>query len=163
MSLMDLAQSIQETDLAVALASSGYFYPIIEGTHVLSLALAVGTIIWIDLRLAGFILRGQSFTRLYSASMPVLLVGFGAMFVTGLLLFYARAADVWGSGYFRVKLMLLALCLINVLVYHFVVNRDVAKWDTDVVPPLKARISGLLSLVLWFSVVTAGRLMAYNI
>ncbi len=59
--------------------------------------------------------------------------------------------------------ILLALCLINVLVYHFIVNRDVARWDTDVVPPLKARISGLASLVLWFSVVTAGRLMAYNI
>ena len=64
MSLMDLAQSIQDTDLAVALASSGYFYPVIEGTHVLSLALAVGSIIWIDLRLAGITMRGQSFTRL---------------------------------------------------------------------------------------------------
>jgi hypothetical protein len=163
MSLTDLARSIQDTDFAIALGSSGYVYPIIEGTHVLSLALAVGTIIWIDLRLAGFTMRGQSFSRLYAASMPVLLVGFGLMMLTGLLLFVARAADVWASGYFRVKLILLALCLINVLVYHFIVNRDVAKWDTDAVPPLRARISGLASLVLWFSVVTVGRLMAYNI
>ena len=163
MSLMDLAQTLQDSGFAVALSSSGYLYPIIEGTHVLSLALAVGTIIWIDLRLAGIAMRGQSFSRLYAASMPVLLVGFGLMMLTGLLLFAARAADVWSSGYFRVKLILLALCLINVLVYHFVINRDVARWDTDVVPPLRARISGLASLVLWFSVVTAGRLMAYNI
>jgi len=163
MSLMELAQSLQDTEFAIALSSSGYFYPIIEGTHVLSLALAVGTILWIDLRLAGFILRGQSFTRLYAASMPVILVGFASMLITGALLFVARAADVWGSGYFRVKLILLVLCLINVLVYHFIVNRDVAAWDTDDVPPLKARLAGLASLVLWFSVVTVGRLMAYNI
>ncbi|MEY4933026.1 MAG: hypothetical protein RLZZ403_1346 [Pseudomonadota bacterium] len=163
MSLMELAQSLQDTEFAIALSSSGYIYPLIEGTHVLSLALAVGTILWIDLRLAGFILRGQSFTRLYAASMPVILVGFASMLVTGVLLFVARAADVWGSGYFRVKLILLFLCLGNVLVYHFIVNRDVAAWDTDAVPPLRARLAGLASLVLWFSVVAVGRLMAYNI
>ena len=163
MSLMELAQSLQDTEFAIALSSSGYIYPLIEGTHVLSLALAVGTILWIDLRLAGFILRGQSFTRLYAASMPVILVGFASMLITGVLLFVARAADVWGSGYFRVKLILLFLCLVNVLVYHFIINRDVAAWDTDEVPPLKARLAGLASLVLWFSVVAVGRLMAYNI
>jgi len=163
MSLMDLAESIQATDFAVALSSSGYFYPIIEGTHVLSLALAVGSIMWIDLRLLGIAMTGRAYTKLYSASMPVILLGFASMLVTGVLLFVARAADVWGSGYFRIKLVLLALCLVNVLVFHFVINRDVASWDTQRVPPGKVRMAGLASLVLWFSVVAAGRLMAYNI
>jgi hypothetical protein len=163
MSLMDLAQSLQDTEFAIALSSSGYFYPLIEGTHVLSLALAVGTILWIDLRLAGIAMRGQSITRLYASLQPVLFVGFGSMVITGLLLFIARAADVWGSGYFRVKLVLLALCLVNALVYHFIINRNVESWDTARVPPLPARLAGFISLILWFSVVTVGRLMAYNI
>jgi hypothetical protein len=163
MTLMEMAESLQATDFAVALSSSGYFYPIIEGTHVLSLALAVGSIMWIDLRLLGITLKGQPYTKLYASSMPVIFLGFASMVITGILLFIARAADVWGSGYFRVKLVLLALCLINVLVFHFVINRDVASWDTDPVPPAKARMAGLASLVLWFSVVAVGRLMAYNI
>jgi hypothetical protein len=163
MSLMDLAQSLQDTEFAIALGSSGYLYPLIEGTHVLSLALAVGTILWIDLRLAGIAMRGQSITRLYASMQPVIFVGFGSMVITGVLLFIARAADVWESGYFRVKLVLLALCLVNVLVYHFIIARHVERWDTASVPPLAVRIAGITSLILWFSVVAVGRLMAYNI
>ncbi len=53
MSLMDLAQALQDTTFATAISSSGYVYPIIEGTHVLSLALAVGGILWVDLCLPG--------------------------------------------------------------------------------------------------------------
>ncbi len=160
---MDLAQSLQDSEFAIALSSSGYFYPLIEGTHVLSLALAVGTILWIDLRLAGIAMRGQSITRLYASMQPVIFLGFGSMVITGVLLFIARAADVWGSGYFRVKLVLLALCLINILVYHFGINRNGEQWDTASVPPLAVRVAGFISLVLWFSVVAVGRLMAYNI
>ena len=160
---MDFARWLENTDFAIALSSSGYVYPIVEGTHVLSLALAVGSILWIDLRLAGFVMRGQSITKLYRSMQPVLFVGFGSMLITGLLLFIARAGSVWASGYFRVKLVLLTLCLVNVLVYHFIISRDVHKWDTMATPPPRVRAAGLISLVLWFSVVPVGRLMAYNI
>lgn len=35
--------------------------------------------------------------------------------------------------------------------------------DTASVPPLAVRVAGITSLILWFSVVAVGRLMAYNI
>lgn len=161
--LMELARSLQDTELAIALSSSGYVYPIVEGTHVLSLALAVGSILWIDLRLIGVVLRSYPVTKLYDSMRPVIIIGFASMLITGALLFIARAADVWESGYFRVKLVLLALCLVNVVVFHFVISRDVERWDSAAEPPLPARLAGFASLILWFAVVAVGRLMAYNI
>lgn len=163
MSIVELTEWIQMSSMPSALRESAYAYPIIEGTHVLSLALAVGTIIWFDLRLVGLILRGQSIANMYASLRPWIFLGFSLMLVTGVLLFLARAADVWQSTYFRIKIVLLLLCLANVLIYHFVVGKDSANWNNGEVAPAAARLAGGISLVLWFSVIAVGRIMAYNL
>lgn len=163
MSLPEIMEWINATAFSTGLRESAYAYPLIEGTHVLSLALSVGMIIWFDLRLVGWAMRGESITGLYASLRPWLFTGFCLMIVTGIVLFVSRAADVWVSGYFRVKLVLLVLCLINVLVYHLTIGRSTAGWDTAGIPPTSARIVGLISLVLWFSVIAVGRIMAYTL
>jgi hypothetical protein len=35
-------------------------------------------------------------------------------------------------------------------------------WDTTGRPPLAARAAGIASIVLWLSIVVAGRMIAYN-
>jgi hypothetical protein len=36
------------------------------------------------------------------------------------------------------------------------------QWDTDRMPPFRARLAGGISLVLWAGIVVAGRMIAYN-
>jgi hypothetical protein len=43
------------------------------------------------------------------------------------------------------------------------VYRKVTEWDTAPVTPLRARIAGGLSLVLWFSILAAGRAIGYTL
>jgi hypothetical protein len=85
------------------------------------------------------------------------------MIVTGTLLFAARAADAFASTYFRIKVGLLVLGALNVLIFHRTIDRQRERWDTAATPPLRARIAGLISLILWFSIIAAGRIMAYNL
>jgi hypothetical protein len=89
--------------------------------------------------------------------------GFLVMIVTGSLLFVSRAADVYASNYFRIKVGLLVLGALNVFIFHTTVDRQREQWDTAERPPLRARLAGLLSLILWFSIIAAGRIMAYNL
>ena len=86
MSLLEIFQYIDATRSSTALRESLYLFPIIEGTHVISLALSVGLVIWFDLRLAGLILTDQPVSAVFRPIRPFMLTGFGLMFLTGGLL-----------------------------------------------------------------------------
>jgi hypothetical protein len=85
------------------------------------------------------------------------------MVVTGALLFGTRAVDAYQSGYFRLKVLLLCLGAANALVFHLTIDRRRTDWDQQPVPPLQARFAGGASIVLWFAIIAAGRIMAYNL
>ena len=51
----------------------------------------------------------------------------------------------------------------NMLLFHSTIDRRRSEWDKAPLPPLAARVAGLLSLVLWISVIIAGRLFAYAV
>jgi len=161
MSIQDIFQYIDATRSSTALRESYYVFPIVEGTHVISLALSVGLVIWFDLRLVGWILRDQPVSAVFQPIRPFMLAGFGLSFVTGGLLFWSLALRCYGSHFFWAKMIMLVLAGVNIAVYHLTIDRRQTEWDEAPSPPIQARVAGLISLVLWVGIITAGRLMAY--
>jgi Family of unknown function (DUF6644) len=163
MSLLEWCQWLQNTPVGAGIRESAYVYPFIEGSHVMGLALSVGTVMWFDLRLLGVAMRRDKVTDVFEQLRPWMALGFTIMFVTGALLFASRAVDAYESLYFRIKLGLLALGAMNVVLFHTTIDRQRGEWDADAAPPAGARLAGALSLVLWFGIIAAGRIMAYNL
>lgn len=163
MSLLGFCQWLQGTAWATGIRESTWVFPIIETTHVLALALSVGTIAIVDLRLFGVVLRREPASEISGQLLPWSLAGFAVMFITGALLFGAQAAKCYNSTYFRIKVTFLVLAGVNALVFQLTAHRSISNWDTDLVPPLRARMAGLLSLILWIGIIAAGRTMAYNL
>ena len=161
--LLHWCQWLQNTDVATSIRESGYLYPFIEGSHVLGLALSIGTVIWFDLRLMGVALRREPISVVFAQLRPWILTGFAIMFATGGLLFAARATEAFGSVYFRAKIALLIAGGLNVAIFHATIDRRRDEWDLAPRPPLPVRVAGLLSLVLWFAIIAAGRIMAYTL
>ena len=56
----------------------------------------------------------------------------------------------------------LAFAGLNALVFHSTVYRKVDQWDREEVTPLRARLAGALGILLWFTVIAAGRWQAYQ-
>jgi len=88
---------------------------------------------------------------------------FLVMCTTGGLLFSASAASAYGNLAFRIKLSAIVLAGVNALVFHLITERTIAQWDATPEPPLAARLAGLTSIVLWVSIVVAGRMMSYTL
>jgi hypothetical protein len=162
MSLLPLCQWLAETPWSIALHESLWVYPLVESTHVWSLALFVGFAVLLDLRLLGVAMRSVPASEAASRLIPWMIAGFGVMVVTGLLLFYAIPVRTYQSVFFRLKLILLALAAVNVFVFHSRIWKRVSEWDRDPVPPRGARVGGALSLLLWIGVIFCGRMIAYN-
>ena len=138
-------------------------FPYVEGTHVLALSLSVGTLAWFDLRLLGAAMRSRSVTDVFESIRGWMFAGFGLMFVTGALLFTAHATKAYHNTYFRAKVVLLLLSGLNALAFHLTIDRHRADWNDAPVPPVAARLAGGLSLMLWLSVIAAGRIFAYDL
>jgi hypothetical protein len=162
MQVQTLLQWLEGTAGSVAIRESLLLYPLIETTHVLMLCLFLGMIAMLDLRLLGLGLRGVPVSQVAGRLLPWAFAGFAAMAVTGLLLFYSGPVRAGGNIFFRIKMGTLALTCVNALVFHMTIYRRVVDWDCDAIPPLRARLAGFLSLVLWSAVVVCGRLQAYN-
>ena len=80
---------------------------------------------------------------------------------SGILMFTAHATEMADNPAFRLKMVLLVAALLNAALFHRAPFRSVAAWNLHRPAPRTARASAVVSLVLWVSVITCGRLLAY--
>jgi hypothetical protein len=162
MSLLPFCEWLAETPWSIALHESLWGYPLVESTHVWALALFVGFAVLFDLRLLGLALRDVPVSEVARRLLPWTRAGFVVMVITGVLLFYAIPVRSYQNIFFRVKIVLLVLAGLNAFLFHIGIFKRVIHWDRDVPLPPRARFAGAASLVLWASIVFAGRMIAYN-
>jgi hypothetical protein len=101
-------------------------------------------------------------SQLQKRLFPWQMFGFVLSGITGLLLVYSQPFRYYGKVFFWAKMVLMGLAGVNAIAFHFTTYRTVAKWDTDRVGPMFARVAGFASIVLWASAAILGRLTAYN-
>jgi len=163
MTILDLCIWIQNTSIGKAIRESIYFFPILEGSHLLALGISVGTIIVSDLLLFGVILKKERMSDVMHQILPWSIAGYVFMVVTGLLLFWSEAEKCYNSIWFRYKVVFLIVAAINVAIFHTTIYRRMEKWDLDIPPPSGAKLAGICSLIAWGLVIITGRMTAYNL
>jgi hypothetical protein len=159
MTVLEICQGIQDTSVAIAINESVWLFPLILSVHALGTTLSVGTLVWFDLRLLGLKMRQQAVSEVYRQLGPWMICGFAVMALSGSLLFWASAARLYMDAFFRVKFLALVCAGGNAAIYHLVVRRNIDLWDKAQMPPLTARISGLVSLIAWTVTIVSGRLI----
>ena len=160
--MLDFAIWLSETEWSIALHESLYLYPWIESTHVLSICLFFGTLLFVDLRLTGKVFNNLSISAMNRKVLPLTLFGFLVMSVTGLLLFYAIPVRNYQNIFFRIKMILIVVAGINAFFFHRRMSKEAKIWDKDSSIPRSMKNSAITSLVLWSLVIISGRMIAYN-
>lgn len=152
--------AIEGSALGQAMRQWLWLYPTVEIVHICGIALLVGSIAVLDLRLLGFS-RNLSVRTLAAHALPWTIGSFLLILPSGLAMFVAHAGDLIASPVFALKICLIMAAGTNAAVFHAGVFRGAARWDIDVMPPAAARAAAALSLLLWISVISCGRLLAY--
>ena len=137
-------------------------WPLLEGTHVLTLMLFAGTIWIVDLRMLGVAFRNVPFSKLNDKILPYTVFGFALLIVTGVILFLAKPMVYYHSIWFRFKMVFLLIAAVNILIFHKKVQATQDQWDTDPNPPQAVKLSAMISMVSWILVIIFGRFIAYN-
>jgi hypothetical protein len=154
-------QWLESTAPAIAISESSWLFPGIETVHVLAIAMVVGSITMVDLRLLDINLRERPVGELIAEVLPWTWTSFAVAVCSGALLFSSNATKYWGTFPFRAKMVLLTLAGLNMLAYHATIHRSVDLWGRRAPTPRAAKIAGGLSLGLWIGVVTLGRWIGF--
>jgi uncharacterized membrane protein len=153
--------SVENLAFVSALRNSTLMYPVVNAGHILGVSLLVGGIVPLDLRLIGFwrtypVMVFVDVLRITAA------VGLALAVICGALLFATAAPDYARSPLFQAKIALVLLGVLNALTLGRVMTRrDIRSLPMESPMPLDIRAGGLLSLVVWISVLILGRLLGY--
>jgi hypothetical protein len=152
------AVALQESSFGFAIRDSTWIYPSANLAHILGLALLVGSILILDLRVLG-VGRRVSIDALSRLTTPFSILGICLSLLSGSVLFSADAAALASNPIFRLKMALLAVGLANAVLFRLLWQRRIAGWTQNVPGP--ARLQAGLSGIGWLAVASCGRLIAY--
>ena len=154
---MELLAGLGTWPGAVLLQRNGTAYLLVNASHILGLALLVGAILPLDLRLLG-LFRSVPVGVLAPVLSRMAGIGLGLALVTGAWLFTVRPVEYARNAAFLWKLGLLALALANIALQHrsAAYTRALAGEITATV-----KLRALASLMLWLAVLLAGRWIGF--
>jgi hypothetical protein len=158
MDLLPFFQWCYTTPIGEGIRNSTWLFPVIEAFHLLGLGVTAGSVLVVDLRLLGLGLRKRPATQLASSTFPWFAGAVTLMFATGIPLFLSEAIKCFYSFAFWVKMTSLFLALL----FTFTVRRKVTQTDATAKRPTLARVTGALSLCLWFGVAWGGRWIGFS-
>src|SRR5688572_10917021 len=144
-SMWDLLTWIDASPVAEEIRISLWLFPALEIAHVAAIALVLGSIARVDLRLVGLASRNRSITEISHEMLPWAWVGFALATVFGVLLFVGQPIRYVEVSFFDAKIILILLAGLNMLVFEYLTRRSVGRWDRAPTPPLQVRLAGSLS------------------
>jgi hypothetical protein len=156
--LADVAVWLEASLLARTLRSGPWLYPLVNLAHVLGIALLLGAIAVLDLRLVGA-WPGVSMAALARATVPVAGAGLALALATGPALLAVRATEYVENPFLWAKFGAVAIGIANLGALH-----GSAAWrDGGEMPRARRRLAlaGGISLAAWLTAVSAGRMIAY--
>lgn len=148
-----VAATLEGLALAEWLRQSRWGYAAVNAAHVFGIALLVGAIVPVNLRLLG-LWRSLALRPLYAMLARVAATGLALAIVTGTLLFSVRATEYIALELFLVKLVLVAVGALHATILHWVTR-------FPEVSRTRQRLAGTVSLLLWPIVLVCGRLLAF--
>lgn len=134
------------------LAAHPWAYPALEVAHLLGVALLLGNLVLLELRVWGAV-PALPLPALARLALPLVLAGFGLAALTGLTMFATQPQELLANRVFTLKMGLLMLAGTNAAAFH--ARGGLARADAI------ARAQTALSLGLWLAVMICGRWIAY--
>ena len=148
----EFAAAVEASGIATHLRQSRWTYPAVNAAHILGIALLVGAIVPMDLRLIG-LWRGElPLAAVMRLLRPIAAFGAALAVATGILLFVVQAKEYTLVRLFFVKIGLVVFGLLHALSWG---GRLAAA------PRHRQQGAGAISLAVWITALVCGRMLGY--
>ena len=153
--------ALEVTEVATALRNSVWSYPLVKAAHIFGVALLIGSVVPLDLRLLG-VWGSVPLGPLWAVLTRTAAIGLIVAIIFGTLLFITRATEYAASNLFIAKMILVLLGTANILMLRMPAQAQVWQLASDQwKPSSRIRVAAGVSLAAWLSALTLGRLIGY--
>ena len=150
---------ILSTSINAWILNTPWAWPIAEILHFMGLSLLLGSMLIVDIRLAGH-WRAISLNAVHRL-LPWTILGFAINLITGTLFFFGDPERYVANIGFKIKMLLVVIAGLNAIWFKLRIDPDMASWGPDQDSSSQAKVVAYISLLTWFSVLLFGRLIPY--
>lgn len=153
-------QEVEASELANAMRQMRWLYPAVNTGHIIGIAMILGGILPLDLRLMG-LWSDVPVNPLARTLVPTAVAGIFVAVITGALLFTVDATKYANLTLFRVKLAFIGVAILNALLLRGARDWPPALGTQFSGTTTRLRVAGLVSAGLWLGALICGRLLGY--
>jgi hypothetical protein len=136
--------------------------PAIQSVHIVGIAMVMGAVLMIDLRILGLTWTDQTLGQTTQRFGPWLTGSLWLLLVTGLLMVVGEPVRELVTFSFWAKMTLVAIGALVAVTFLRALKRDERRWEDTLVH--RASIKGLAigTFFVWVAIIFLGRLIAYD-
>jgi hypothetical protein len=158
---MQIAHALQSIGFLTDFRESAIVYPIVMATHLTCIAIFGGAILVTDLRLLGVLFKTTPVSEVVNGLRWWKRIGMIIMVTAGFFLGSSEAEKYTPNPFFWTKMILLILVIVHAIIFKPKIYDHPEALDKLPQPTSTMKAAGAISLVLWLSIVTFGRLIGY--
>jgi hypothetical protein len=152
-------QTLESSAINQWVMGTAWAWPVMEILHFMGLSFLLGSLLVIDLRMAGFF-RQINIAATHKL-LPWTFLGFGVNLTTGILFLFGDPARYTANIGFLIKMTLVVVAGLNALWFWWKINPVIRTWEPHADTPALAKVIAWVSLGSWFGVLLLGRLIPY--
>jgi hypothetical protein len=154
---LELLKAVQGSALGLAVRKSNHLVGAgLQILHVVGFVLLLAALVLVSLRLLGLVLKQYAVPQVTREATRLIWVGLGLAVLSGTLMFVGSPVMYFYKWAFELKMLLLVVAV----VVQVTLLRRVAANEAP--SPALARVSVALSLVFWFGIGLAGRMIGFT-
>jgi uncharacterized membrane protein SirB2 len=161
MTLNEICHWIDQTALSQSIQAAGWIVPMVQTIHILAIAVVASSALMIDLRLVGVFWANRPMKQVTARFLPLVWWPLLVLLGSGIIMIIAEPARSLKNPAFQIKMALLIAALIVTWLFQSLQRRNAAFGDLNSQPRAAASTIAIVSMLLWSSIIFAGRWIAY--
>jgi hypothetical protein len=159
--LNEICLWIDQTALSQAIQVTKWAVPAVQTVHILAIAVVASSALMVDLRLIGVFWANRPVKDVMSRFLPLIWWPLLVLLTTGVIMIIAEPARSLKNPAFQLKMLLLIAALVVTALFQFLQRRNAAFGDPRSGPRMAVATLAIVSMLLWSSIIFAGRWIAY--
>jgi hypothetical protein len=135
--------------------------PAIQTVHIVGIALVMGSVLMIDLRILGLAWTEQTLRQTTGRFGPWLTGSLWLLLATGLLMVVGEPVRELVSFSFWLKMALVAIGALVAVSFQRALSRQERQWESRAAQP-SIKLLAVVTFFVWIGVIFLGRLIAYD-
>jgi hypothetical protein len=136
--------------------------PAIQSVHIVGIALVMGSVLMIGLRILGWTWTDQTLQQTTRRFGPWLTGSLWLLLATGLLLIVGEPVRELVTFSFWLKMALVAAGALVAVTFQRTLRRHERQWEDDLVHRASIKALAVFTFLIWVCIIFLGRLIAYD-